>query len=78
MILDENTLWRCMICGLRRKDAKISVHHRRIVGFEDQFPASRANVRYCNDDLHCTAIAKEDAPWDLSKPLPGAGVTVDI
>lgn len=78
MIFDENTLWRCHVCGLRRKDARISVHQRPILGFEADFPASHANVRYCNDDLHCIAIAKADGPWDVNKPHPGAGVTVDI
>lgn len=62
MTFDLHPDWDCMICGDTRPDERISVEHRPVVGMEDAFPATRWNVRYCNDRSACVAAAKEWAP----------------
>lgn len=55
--------WTCMICWDERPDDKISVAHRKLRGFEDAFPRTRCNVRYCNDRPACDAAAHAEEPW---------------
>lgn len=56
--------WTCMCCGAERPDANIDVAHRPAAGLEDGYPATRVNVRYCNDQPACAAHAHADGPWD--------------
>jgi hypothetical protein len=60
--------WTCMVCGDERPDAVISVTHRQLRGLEEQFPAARWNVRYCNDRPQCAAAAHEPGPWTGRTP----------
>lgn len=62
MVLDSFE-WECMVCGRKRPNARISVAHRPIPGFEALFPGTRTNVRYCNDRLACKRWATAVGAW---------------
>jgi hypothetical protein len=53
----DGETWECMLCHRTRPDDAISVAWLPIVGAEAEFPATRWNVRYCNDDPDCVAAA---------------------
>lgn len=55
--------WTCMVCGEERPDAMISVARHPVPGLEEWFPATRTNVRYCNDRRACTVKAYEEGRW---------------
>lgn len=64
MELDFDSMtWTCMICRKERPDAKVSVAHRPLEGREGQFPDTRVNVRYCNDDQDCIDQATAEGVW---------------
>ncbi len=55
--------WPCMVCGDERLDDFIAVAHRPAPWFEDQFPETRMDVRYCTDRDDCATIANAAGPW---------------
>ncbi len=67
VVLDLVT-WPCMVCRDERPDALIAVAHRPAPWFEDQFPETRMNVRYCTDRADCVTIANAAGTW---QPPPG-------
>lgn len=75
MTLDFGAMtWTCMVCGLERPDRFIDVAYRPIKGIEDQFPEARWNVRFCNDNYECIAVAHGPGPWPQEAPdVPSAG-----
>lgn len=55
--------WKCDICKEERPDAAISVAHRPLRGMEDMFPATRFNLKFCNDKAACIEQANKPGPW---------------
>lgn len=51
--MNDPLTWTCMVCGTERADPDIRVAYRPIKGFEEAFPHSRTNVRYCRDNPDC-------------------------
>jgi hypothetical protein len=60
--LDEvmaKVTWTCHVCGTERPDFRIDVHVKDATRFNDdkgRYPV-RMNIRYCNDNPHCTRNA---------------------
>ncbi len=56
--------WSCMVCGVERFDAQISVAQRTLTRHGGSLTF---NLRYCNDRPECIAQAHEPGPWPRKK-----------
>jgi hypothetical protein len=61
--------WTCMICGLKRSDARISVF-KRVMSIGDHEYV--VNVRHCNDGPGCLEHAKRIKNMRDLKRVPDA------
>lgn len=62
-LMDEME-WRCMACEKMRPDKFISVKTHDLSRFHKCEPETfKLNVKYCNDNLECTAIAEAPEIW---------------
>lgn len=64
----ENLEWPCGVCGAVRPDNKIDVAYRPLRGLEADFPDTRFNLKYCNDNYDCIAEAHGPGPWPKEAP----------
>lgn len=69
--LDPSSVtWTCMVCGVERPDAFISVRRREVEHNGKIVPGVPYNQRYCNDRPDCTAYASTPGPYRIEKLPP--------